>query len=369
MSGGRVVGTRLDPARVDVVADPPAPLDYGRPVRAVRTGRFSMLLDLRVAGVCAVLLAVTVAIGLVALATGDYPVALGDVVRALTGGAEGRVRTVVVDWRLPRVLLGVLLGAALGVSGAVFQSLTRNPLGSPDVIGFSTGAYTGALLVIISGSMSAAGVAAGALGGGLATAAAVYLLAYRRGVQGFRLIIVGIGVSAMLASFNTWLILTAELYVAMIGATWGAGSLNGVGWQHVRPSVIALGVLAAALVVLARGMRVAELGDDAAAAVGVAVGRLRLALVIVGVALTAVATAVAGPIAFVALAAPQLARRLARSAGTTLAGAAAMGALLLVASDFVARQLFAPLQLPVGIVTVCVGGLYLIWLLVREVRR
>ncbi|WP_420121016.1 FecCD family ABC transporter permease [Nakamurella sp.] len=346
-------------------------VDPGYRVVPVRLagGRISLRFGLRAVLVTAVLVVVALAIGVVSLATGDFVVPIPDVLAAIVGNASPRAELVVMDWRMPRVLLALMLGAALGAAGAVFQSLTRNPLGSPDILGLDVGAYTGALLVIIAGTTAAGPVAAAALAGGLLTALLVYGLAYRRGLQGFRLIIVGIAVSAMLASLDTWLILSADLHLAISAAAWGAGSLNTVGWGQVVPSAFVLAVLWSALGLLARPLHATGLGDDAARALGVRLDASRLALVVVGVALTATATAVAGPIAFVALAAPQLARRLTGSAGVTLSGAAAMGACLLAASDFVAQHAFAPTQLPLGLVTVCIGGMYLIWLLIRQARR
>ncbi|MFB8227994.1 iron-enterobactin ABC transporter permease [Cellulosimicrobium sp. NPDC055967] len=365
------------PVRDDAPVDPSLPdggahrVDFGRPTRVVRGlgGRASLRLDLRTLGVCGVLLLVALAIGVVALTTGDYPLTVPQVLQALVGAADGPVHMVVVEWRLPRALMALVLGAALGASGAIFQSLTRNPLGSPDVIGFNTGAYTGALVVIMLLGGGYVGVAAGALVGGVVTAGVVYLLAYRRGVQGFRLIIVGIAVSAMLASVNQWLIIKADLETAMAAAVWGAGSLNGMTWAQAVPACVLAALLALPLLWLAPRMGLLELGDDAAAALGLRSERVRLALVIVGVALTALVTAAAGPIAFVALAAPQLARRLTGAAGVRILPAAVMGAVLLAASDLVAQRAFAPTQLPVGVVTVSVGGAYLVWLLVREARK
>jgi iron complex transport system permease protein len=325
-------------------------------------------IDLRSLVVCAALGLVVIVLALVALATGSYQLSVGQVTSALTGGETGLVHDIVVEWRLPRVAATVVFGAALGVGGAMFQSLTRNPLASPDVIGFTSGSYTGALIAILLINGSYVQVAGGALLGGIATALLVYVLAWRRGVQGFRLIIVGIGVSAMLASLNTWMMLRAKLEVALSAAAWGAGSLNGVSWDQV----VIGGAFIAALLVLAgllsRPMRQLELGDDIAASQGVRVAVSRLGLIVVGVALTATVTAASGPIAFIALAAPQIARRLARTAGITLAPAALVGALLLGVADFVAQHL-APTPLPVGLITVMIGGGYLGWLLFREARR
>jgi iron complex transport system permease protein len=347
------------------------PINFGRPIKPVRlfSGQFSQRLDLRTLGVCLILLAIAAVVGVVTLASGEFYVAPGDVLWALLGQAEGRIHMVVVEWRLPRTALALLLGAALGISGAIFQSLTRNPLGSPDIIGFDAGSYTGALIVITMFGGGYLMVASGALLGGLATALLVYLLAYSRGVQGFRLIIVGIGVSAMLTSLNTWMLLRAKLEVAMAAAIWGAGSLNGMTLERLGISSIVLAILVPMALAMSRPMGQLELGDDAARALGVGAERSRLGLLVLGVALTATATATAGPIGFISLAAPQLARRLTGAAGVAMLPAAAMGALLLAGADFLAQRAFAPTQLPVGIVTVSLGGIYFVWLLLREARR
>lgn len=353
------------------VLDPQPGIDFGRPIRAVRLfgDALSHRLDMRTVAICLILLGVALTIALITLASGEYQVPLPDVVSALLGRAEGRIHMVVVEWRLPRTALALILGAALGISGAIFQSLTRNPLGSPDVIGFDAGAYTGALVVIILLQGGYYMIAGGALLGGLVTALLVYFLAYSRGVQGFRLIIVGIGVSAMLTSLNTWMLLRAKLEVAMAAAMWGAGSLNGLGLDRLGPAALVLAIFIPLALMMARPMAQLELGDDAARALGVDAEPTRLGLLVLGVALTATVTATAGPIGFVALAAPQLARRLTGSAGVAMLPAAAMGALLLAAADYLAQRAFAPTQLPVGIVTVSLGGVYFVWLLLREARR
>ncbi|MCW5696192.1 MAG: iron-enterobactin ABC transporter permease [Bauldia sp.] len=346
-------------------------VDFGRAVRIVRIagGRVAERIDLRTAAVCLIVLAFTAVVAVWTLMTGDFPVTPGEVLQALFGEASRRVEMVVVEWRLPRVLLAVVLGAALGMSGAIFQSVTRNPLGSPDVIGFEAGAYTGALCVIILWHGGYYEVATGALAGGILTAVVVYFLAYRQGVQGFRLIVVGIGVGAMLTALNTYLMLKAQLQVAMTAAIWGAGTLNGVGFDKLVPASIAIAGLMLVAVFLARPMRQLEMGDDAAGALGIRPERARLALIFLGIGFTATATAAAGPISFVALAAPQIARRLARSPGVALVPSACLGALLLAVADLAGQRTFAPTQLPVGVVTVSIGGLYFAWLLIREARR
>ncbi|WP_327147784.1 FecCD family ABC transporter permease [Nocardia sp. NBC_01329] len=343
-------------------------VDFGRSVRVLRLRGVTARFGMRGLVVTVVLLVMACVVALLALGTGDFAIPPDRVLRALLGTGVGGDELVVREWRLPRVLMALVLGAALGISGAILQSVTRNPLGSPDIVGFNSGAYTGALLVILSGGGYYA-TAAGAVGGGLVTALAIFLLAFQQNVKGFRLIIVGIGVGAMMAAINTWLILRADLDEAMSAAAWGVGTLDGLTWDEIGPALIVLALLAVAVIPAAYRLQVLELGDDAARALGIRVGRARLALIVLSVAFTAVGTAVAGPIAFVALAAPQLGRRLARTPTTALLPAAAMGALLLVVCDWISRRLFAPTSVPVGVVTASIGGAYLAYLLVAEARR
>lgn len=356
----------------DILTPPSAStsrVDFGHRVMVLRRGRLAFRWRVRTVVVCAVLGAVTVAVAVWAATLGQYPLSVGQVWAALVNDPDaGFAHTVVVEWRLPRIVAAVVFGAALGVSGAVFQSLTRNPLASPDIIGFSTGSYTGALIVIILINGTYLQLAAGALVGGIVTAALVYVLAWRRGVQGFRLIIVGIAVSAVLGSFNTWLMLTADLEVAMSAAVWGAGSLNAISWDQAAIGSIIICLLLLAGAAFSSGLRQLELGDDAAKATGTRAESVRLAVMVIGVALTATVTAAAGPISFVALAAPQIARRIVRTPGVTVAPAAFTGAFLLLAADVTAQHLL-PVALPVGVVTVVIGGAYLVWLIVHEVRR
>jgi len=330
-----------------------------RAVRAVRGVRAQIAVTALT--VMALLLAV------VALGLGDYPLSVPEVVRALITD-QGFASTIVVQWRLPRVLVALVFGAALGVSGALFQSLTRNPLGSPDVIGFSTGSYTGVLLVTTVIGTGTLGVSAGALIAGLATALVVYLLAYRDGVQGFRLIVVGIGVTGMLHGVNVWLLLRAKTEVAMAASIWGAGSITLTGWSQALPAFAVLAVLTPLIWAVRGPLRQLELGDDAAGAHGLRVETTRLAVVVLGVALIATVTASAGPIAFVALSAPQIARRLTRSAGLPLLASALTGGVLLLGADLIAQHVL-PTAVPVGVVTVVLGGIYLLTLIVREARR
>ena len=318
-----------------------------------------------VVALVSITLAVLLAIG--ALGLGDLPLSPAEVVRALFATDGGFTSTVVRNWRLPRVLGTLVFGSALAVSGAIFQSLTRNPLGSPDVIGFATGAYTGALIALTVVGTGVVSASLGALAGGLLTAVVVYLLAYTGGMQGFRLIIVGIAVTAMLHALNLFLLLRAQEEVAMAASIWGAGSVALLSWDKLIPAVVSL-LLCTPGLLLVPHLRQLELGDDAAAAHGVSVERVRIGLVLFAVALVAIVTAATGPIAFVALAAPQVARRLAGSAGIPLVSSAVVGAVLLLGADLIAQHAL-PVDLPVGIVTVVLGGIYLLTLLIQEARR
>jgi len=308
-------------------------------------------------------------LALFALCYGTLSITPGQVWQALQGEGPRGFMTVIAQWRAPRAVMALVLGAGLGVSGAIFQSAIRNPLGSPDVVGFNTGAFTGALVMIIGFGGSYYQIAAGALVGGIGSAALVYLLAWRQGIVGFRLIIVGIGVGAVLSALNTWLIVSASLESAMSAALWGAGSLNGITWAKGQPALLLVPLTIAVSLLLSRRLQLMEMGDDSARALGVNAESSRLWLMLCGIILTAIATASAGPIAFIALAAPQIARRLTGASAMPLFSAATTGALLLLTADVIAQHAFNGIQLPVGAVTVSIGGDYLIWLLIRESQR
>lgn len=295
--------------------------------------------------------------------------AIGLALLSLTIGNSTLSVEAALQWRLPRVAFAMLGGACLAIGGAVFQSITRNPLGSPDIIGFSTGAYTGALLVTLFAAGSALATSIAALAGGILTGVVVYALAYRRGVTGMRIIVVGIGVSLFLGAFNTWMLTTLRLEEAISAASWGAGSLLDITWSHVVPVAIALVVVLPVVLALSGDMRMLEMGDDAGRSLGVRAEVVRVTLLLLGIALVAIVTAAAGPIAFVALSAPQLAMRLTGTPGARIVPAAAVGALLLLASDLIARTLLPTQQLPVGVVTLCLGGAYLVWLLAAHGRK
>ena len=343
------------------------PINYGRqylqlkwPVKA--------RIDVRSMIVTAILLIGTIAIAMFALMVGTLKLSVHEVFSALIGQATGMTRTVVVEWRLPRVVAAIVFGAGLAISGMIFQSITRNPLGSPDIIGFTSGSYTGALIVLlVSKSTSYISVAGGALIGGFTTALLIYLLAFRKGTQNFRLIIVGIAVSAILGSINSMLLIKSDAEVALTAAAWGVGSLNGIDWKQVVPPAIAVIILIICAGIMNRPLREMEFGMDAAKSHGVRIERSQLLLILIAVALTAAPTAVIGPVSFVALVAPQIAKRITKSEESILP-AAMMAAFLLLGADVLAQRVIPGTIFAVGVVTLSLGGIYLVWLLFRQAR-
>lgn len=344
------------------------PIEVGYRRRILRAGSFAVPVRIRSLSVGTMLAAAVALLGVVALGLGTYPLSPEEVVRVLFGGGEPLDRTVVFEWRMARTVAAIVLGGFLAVAGALFQTATRNPLASPDILGLSNGAFTGMLLMIVFFSASWPLMTVGAVAGGLITAALIWALAYRGGVQGFRLIVIGIGVAAMLASANTWMLLEVELETAMFASAWGTGTLNGVTGPPVAGAVLCAAPLLVLLVILSPRLRQLDLGDDVATATGERPAIVRALALLVAVGLVSIATAVIGPVAFIALAAPQIARRIAGTPYLSLTLSALVGALLLLMSDLVAQHVL-PVALPVGVVTVSLGGLYLVITIIQEIRR
>lgn len=349
----------------------PTPRAY--PV-ALRLGGLSLLWRPRVVATGGLLVVLLFLLCAVSVGRGDHVVPLGDVLAVLAGGGDPLQRLVVMELRLPRALTGVLVGAALGLSGAITQSVTRNALASPDVLGISAGAGAAAVAVIVLGGGTVAGTAAwvglplAALSGGLLTALAGYLLAWRDGVDGYRLVLIGIAIAALGSATTAWLLTRAQIADAAQALAWLTGSLNGRDWHHVVPMAVTLLGCAVVAAPLARTLDALRFDDDTIRALGVRAEAGRAGLVVVAVVLAAVATAAAGPVTFVALVAPQIALRVVRSSAPPLAVAALLGAVLLVACDLVSRTVL-PVELPVGVVTAAVGAPYLLLLLLRRSRR
>ncbi|MBG0562105.1 FecCD family ABC transporter permease [Actinoplanes aureus] len=308
----------------------------------------------------------TAVISVLTLGTGEFPIPPADVVRTLFGQGTPAQDFIVNELRLPRMITAILVGMALAAGGAVFQSLVRNPLGSPDILGITNGAGTAALTVVILGGSSTQ-LSLAAVAGGLGAALLIQLIGGRHGLHGYRFILVGIGLAAIFTGISGYLLTRGVQMENARAMLWLTGSLDGRDWQQAGPL---LGVLAVTLPILllacGPGLRILEMGDDAAAALGVPVRVLRTSALFVAALLVSCAAAAAGPVAFVALIAPHLAKRLTRAPGPNLVPSLAMGALLLVGADWIAQHAARPL--PVGVVTGIVGGAYLVWLLTTERR-
>ncbi|WP_432988722.1 FecCD family ABC transporter permease [Dactylosporangium sp. CA-233914] len=316
-----------------------------------------------------VLAAVAVLIALYAIGSGDYPMSVPDVVRTLFGHGSKADEFIVRELRLPRVVTALVTGGALALAGALFQSLVRNPLGSPDVLGFTQGSATGGLLAVVAFGGGTTAVATGSMLSAIATGVAIYLLVWRGGGHGHRLILVGIGVAGILTGVNSYLLIRANIVDAARAVLWLTGSLDGRGWGHAAVAGGALAVVTPVVVACGQALRNLELGDDPARALGVNVGAVRVTALAGAVLLAAAASAAAGPVLFVALTAPQLARRLTRTSGPNLLPSLLLGAALLSGADVVAQRAFPGHQLPVGVVTGLLGGGYLVLLLARTARR
>jgi len=338
--------------------------------RVVRLGGASVLVRPRYLVVCVLLVAALLVALAATLSISVNPIPLDRVLTAVFGRGTPAEELIVGTLRLPRALNGALVGLALGLAGALFQSVTRNPLGSPDVIGFDTGAATGALVAMLFAGGGVLATSLGAVAGGVGTAALVFLFATRhRTVAPFRLVLVGIGAGAMLAAVNSLMIVGAQVYDAQSAAVWLVGNLAGRDWTRLAliGPVVAVGLVLALL--LSRRLAVGEFSDDRATSLGLAFARTRIAAIAVGVLLASAAVATSGPVAFIALAAPQVARRMSRASGPNLLASGLTGAVFLVLADWAAREAFQPRQLPVGVLSGVVGGLYLVWLLSREWKK
>ncbi|ADB34181.1 transport system permease protein [Kribbella flavida DSM 17836] len=318
---------------------------------------------------------------LVSLSVGTTRLPLADVVEVLLGGGRSGTRLVVLELRMPRVATGLLVGIAFAVSGALLQTLSRNALASPDIVGVNSGASAAAVAVIvlagtgggnISGYAAKVGIPLAAVLGGLLATAVVAMLSIQRGVvDAGRVVLIGVGVAAAANSLVAWLLVIGDVTDAGRAAAWLAGSLNARTWSDAVPVGLAVLVLLPLALTFNRSLEALVLGDDVASSLGVRVSRVRIALLVVATVLAAMATAGAGPIAFVALVAPQIAQRLARSERPPLMTTAMLGALFVTLADLVARNglevlQVGPYELPVGVVTAACGAPYLIQLIGRQ---
>ncbi|WP_322919932.1 FecCD family ABC transporter permease [Nocardioides renjunii] len=343
------------------LADPaPAVLDRVRAGRRARRRRRATAI-----GVLAALVAAAYA-GSLMLGPTVYPPS--DVLAVVLGQEPPGAQFVVGRLRLPRASLAVLVGPAFGLAGATFQTLLRNPLASPDIIGVTEGASAAAAVAIVSFSLSGLLVSWLAVAAGIGVALTIYLLAYRRGVAaGTRFVLIGIGVALMMQSVISWQLERARNFELAEAMRWLTGSLNGALWRDNLLVLAALLVLGTAILLQARSLDASQLGDDTASALGVRVERLRLLAIVSAVGLVCFATAASGPIAFLAFLCGPIAARIVGPRGSLLVPAALVGALLTLVADFVGQHAFGT-RMPVGVVTGILGAPYLIYLIVRVNR-
>jgi iron complex transport system permease protein len=319
--------------------------------------------------VIAILAVIVVIVGLVSISIGGYTVSLPNIAAALVGRGTERDEFIVVQLRLPRVVIAILTGIAFALAGALFQSLLHNPLASPDIIGITGGASAAAVVAILVFGLSGLAVSGAAFAGGLAVASVIYLLSWRAGISGNRFVLIGIGFSFLVQSILGYLLTRADVRDAQSALVWLVGSLSGTTWTEIAMTALALAVLLPLVGAFAPRLAILQLGDDSANGLGVPAGRTRLALIIVGVALAAVGTAVVGPIAFVAFVSAPLARQLVGTGGLALVPSALVGAILVSTSDFVGQHLLpGDSQVPVGVLTGAIGAPYLLWLLASRNR-
>lgn len=344
-------------ARRRTDAGPGAALVRAARRRSLRRGRT----------VTAVLAAAVVILFAVSILLGTYTVTIPDFFRILGGEQIPGATFIVMESKLPRAVIGLMVGAAFGISGSIFQTMLRNPLASPDIIGISYGASASAVTAIVVFGAAGSTVSLAALCGALVVALAIYLLSRRGAAAGYRLILVGIGFAAVMQSIVTFLMTRTDVRTASQALIWLNGSLNSSSWDRAVPLAAALVVLLPAAAVLARQLRGLELGDDTAAGLGVRVEASRLGLLAAGVALAAVATAAAGPISFIAFLSGPIARRL-LGGRNSLAVSALVGAVIVLAADFAGANLVPGISLPVGVVTGALGAPFLLWLLVTANR-
>ncbi|MFJ5986460.1 FecCD family ABC transporter permease [Lentzea sp. NPDC092896] len=341
--------------------------------RGVRVGGWSWVWRPWVVLVTVVLAALTFLIFCVSISIGDFTIELPAVVRTLFGQGERVDEFVIMDLRMPRALVGLLAGVALGISGALTQSIARNALASPDVLGITGGASATAVFIVTAGGGTAIGgvmgLSAAALTGGLLTGLLVYFMAWKKGIDGFRLILIGVSVSAVMQAVTTWLLVLADIRDVARAQRWLVGSLDSRAWTEVWTTLWVTIALVVVVMVVAFQLQPMHFGDDVAAGLGVRHSVVRAVLLMCAVLLAGVAVSAAGPVPFVALVAPQITMRLLRSPVPPLLASGLFGALLLIGSDLLARSVL-PNDLPVGVVTAIIGGPFLVYLLVRaNVKR
>lgn len=335
----------------------------------LRLGRYSRRFDVTTLWRLGLALLALMLVMLMSLSLGKIPLTPAEALRALFSGDEGGVPFIVGQLRLPRILLAALVGAGLGMAGLILQCLVRNPLASPDLLGISSGASAAAVtyLSFFSLTFGSAGLPVAAIAGAAVAVAAVYILSWHRGVSPLRLVLTGVGVSALLTAVSTFILVFSPLTTTFSAYVWLAGSVYGATWQDVRAlGIWWLGYLPA-LFLLSRHVVVQQLDDGLATGIGARVQMQRAMLLLLSVALAGAAIAHGGAMAFVGLIAPHIARQLMGPGFVGLAVMTALcGAVLVMLADIVGRVVFLPADLPAGIFVAALGTPFFLWLLIKQ---
>ena len=337
---------------------PAAGPSVARRARRTRERRGLLLLTLAVVGV-----------GAWSLTLGELHLGLTELWDGVNGRGNATTVFVVQELRIPRFLCSLGVGAALGVGGAIFQSLTRNPLATPDLLGVTSGAGCAVAVAVLGfGWSSGAALAPIAMAGALLATAFLYAFAWRKGISGRLLVLIGIGVAALTSAVTSYLLTTKPALETQRVLFWLTGSVSGSRWSDARVAIAAMVLLVVCLPLLRRWMPVLELDDGTAAGLGVPVGAARLTAVAVAAVLAALAVAVAGPIGFLGLVAAPVARGITGRPGFSAAGAGLAGALIVLVADLAGAHFFGELAVPVGVVAAGIGAPYLMYLLARSGR-
>ena len=336
-------------------------------------GAVTFRLPKRAAAAFALMIVGLAAVLVASLMTGTYPLDVSGVLSTLFAEApNGTAETVVWEFRFPRTIVAMLAGALLALSGATLQNVTRNPLADPSLVGVSQGASLAVVsLIIACPGTHPAWRPVAAFAGALLIAAIIQLIAMRRtGGATMRFILTGIGLAAFIAACTQGLLTYGDIDRAQSALGWLAGSVHAATWTEVGWLSACTALVVPFLFWASRPMAAIRMGNDTAISLGVKLRATRIALITLSVALAAFAVAAVGPLAFVGLIAPHIARRLARSGvGLHLALSAASGALLVGLADLLGRAAFAPIQIPAGIVTAILGVPVFIWLILRTQSR
>ncbi|MBS4208489.1 iron ABC transporter permease [Bacillus sp. FJAT-50079] len=336
-------------------------------------GNISFLVDRRAVNVIWILAGISVAIFIIGVGLGDMKINPFTVLHVFFGGGDDFERLVVLQFRLPRMIVSVLVGMALAVAGGILQGIIRNPLASPDIIGITGGASVAVVsfLALFSDANNSLKVGiewlpAAAFIGATFTGLLVYFLAWRNGVSPIRLVLIGIGISALMQAFTTMVMILGPIYQASQANIWITGTVNGANWEHVAVLLPIVIVLLCIAIISARKINVQELGDELATGIGSKVQKQRFFLLLIGTGLVGAAVAFAGGIGFVGLMAPHMARRLVGSTfGALLPASAIIGSVLVLLADLIGRTLFLPLEVPAGVFTAAIGAPYFIYLLFK----